>query len=53
VTVQLSEPLPECLACETPTRRDVHARTGGFCSACDPSRPYSKRPTSTTQEQTR
>lgn len=29
-----SAPLPECQLCETPTRRDVHERTGGFCSTC-------------------
>lgn len=31
----VAAPLPECLLCEAPTRRDVHARLGGLCSGCD------------------
>ena len=34
MTAKLSEPLPECLGCEIPTRRDVHARNHGLCTAC-------------------
>jgi len=34
VSVRIAFPLPECGLCEDPTRRDVHTRTGGFCTAC-------------------
>lgn len=27
-------PLPECLLCARPTRRDVHTANGGLCSDC-------------------
>lgn len=29
-------PLPECALCQRPTRRDVFAARGGFCSDCAP-----------------
>lgn len=38
MSVQLPQPLPECLVCERPTRRDVHAATGGLCSLCNADR---------------
>lgn len=28
------EPLPECVMCERPTRRDTFDRLGGLCSDC-------------------
>lgn len=34
MTARLAAPLPECLLCERPTARDVHAATGGLCSDC-------------------
>lgn len=34
--LQVAAPLPECLLCEAPTRRDVYDATGGFCSECAP-----------------
>jgi hypothetical protein len=33
--IGIAAPLPECLLCETPTRRDVHDRNGGLCSQCN------------------
>lgn len=50
--IERAAPLPECLACETPTKRATHDRTGGFCSLCDPNRPFSQR-TTTPRESTR
>lgn len=32
--IELSAPLPECIGCETPTKREVHARNGGLCTDC-------------------
>lgn len=34
MSLQQAAPLPECLLCERPTRRDVAERTGGLCSTC-------------------
>jgi hypothetical protein len=33
--VLVSEPLPECLLCETPTSRAVHEENAGLCTACN------------------
>jgi hypothetical protein len=32
--VKIAEPLPECLVCQRPTRREAHTRNGGLCSRC-------------------
>lgn len=34
MSAHLAEPLPECLGCEKPTRRDAYAGNGGLCSSC-------------------
>lgn len=34
MSIQLPASLPECERCGRPTRRTVHARTGGHCTAC-------------------
>lgn len=34
MTARLAEPLPECVLCERPTRRDVWTGSGGLCTAC-------------------
>lgn len=34
MTIKLPAPLPECRNCGRPTRRTVHDRTGGHCTAC-------------------
>lgn len=34
MTAQVPQPLPECLGCEQPTRRDVYTANGGLCTAC-------------------
>jgi recombinational DNA repair protein (RecF pathway) len=39
VTIQRSQPLPECTSCGRPTKRDVHARSGGLCTRCRALRP--------------
>lgn len=31
----VSEPLPECLLCEQPTRRAVYDANGGLCTGCE------------------
>lgn len=39
MTIQRSQPLPECVVCERPTRRETHERNGGYCSRCKSLRP--------------
>lgn len=34
MTIHRPPALPECRLCQTPTRRQTHARTDGLCSAC-------------------
>ena len=34
MTAQEAQPLPECLGCEKPTRRDVYGANHGLCSSC-------------------
>jgi hypothetical protein len=31
---QQAQPLPECLGCEMPTRRDTWTSNGGLCTSC-------------------
>jgi hypothetical protein len=31
---EVAQPLPECVGCETPTRRETWQATGGLCTAC-------------------
>lgn len=32
--MKIAEPLPECVICERPVRREAHQRNGGLCSRC-------------------